>query len=247
MTRVPTLLAVTGAGSVSPFGIGTEALWRGVCECRNCFSTNQDWATASGSHGVAGRIASVETPVGFPARFRRIPRAYQFALLAADQALRQAKLEPASESESVGLFFCTDHGAEEQSSQFLDDLFLKSPRLVRPLLFQNTTFAAGAGELSLHYRIKGPSYTLTSGFHGFIQALTLASAALSAGRIRYALVVACDELTRLQYQVLSNLGVLAKSSTTRPYDDRRDGVIPAEGAAAELDSIYTQYLSDGYI
>jgi 3-oxoacyl-[acyl-carrier-protein] synthase II len=181
---------------------------------------------------MAGRIARLEIPEGFPARFRRLPRAYQFALLAADQALRQAGLVPESESESVGLFFCTDHGAEEQTSQFLDDLFLKSPRLVRPLLFQNTTFAAGAGELSLHYRIKGPSYTLTSGFHSVIMALALASIAVSAGRVRYALVVACDELTRLQYQVLANLGVLAQSPAARPYDARRDGIIPSEGAAA---------------
>jgi 3-oxoacyl-[acyl-carrier-protein] synthase II len=227
-------IAITGTGVVSPFGVGLGLFREGLLEARSGLRTVDDFAEASASHGLAGRVPAFEsTQYGTSRRFGRLPTSYQYAIVAADEALRNARLDPAAAGERCGVFFATDHGAIEQTRRFVHDLLSKSPRLVSPLLFQNTTFAAGAGEISLRYGIKGPSYTVTSGYVSLVVALYAAVVAIMNRRVTYGLVVGCDELSAIQYMALARLGWLAGTpARSCPFDARRTGFVPAEGAVA---------------
>jgi 3-oxoacyl-[acyl-carrier-protein] synthase II len=227
-------IAITGTGVVSPFGVGLDLFREGILEARSCLRTVDDFAEMSASHGLAGNVPDFQsTQYSASPRFGRLPKAYQYAMVAADEALRDARLDPAAAGDQCGVFFATDHGAIEQTRRFVHDLLSKSPRLVSPLLFQNTTFAAGAGEISLRYGIKGPSYTMTSGYISLVVALYAAVVAIMNHRVTYGLVVGCDELSAIQYLALSRLGCLAGTpARSCPFDVRRNGFIPAEGAVA---------------
>ena len=223
---------ITGTGCVSPYGQTTADLLTGIAAGKSALTRQADFACFGQSSGVVGLVNNLDKPDGFPVKFKRTPKCNQMALIAAEQAINESHLPLATEADSVGVFYCTDHGPEEQTCRYLDALFLKSPRLVSPLLFQNTTFAAGAGELSLHYQIKGPSYTVTTGFHSFYLAIDLARMAIDTGRIRYALIVGTDELTTVQFRALVKLGLAAHQANGLNGVGTGNGFIPAEGAAA---------------
>ena len=220
---------IVGLGAVSPMGAGVSALTRDlenrlpelIASPFSC-STHEgdDW---SGS--VPDSVFELDN-----AKLKRMPRCNRLALMAVDEALSHSGIKPSDESASVGIFYCTDHGPESQTCRFLDTLFLKTPRLVSPLLFQNTTFAAGAGEISMRHGVQGPSYSVVNGFQGMLTAIDLASMALSLGRINYAILVATDELNTLQQQSLVSMGLARDvgASTVKVAH----GFAPAEGAAA---------------
>jgi 3-oxoacyl-(acyl-carrier-protein) synthase len=225
-------LAIIGIGAVSPLGVGVDSLVQGIAEGRCPLVEVAQFRERVGTHGVAGLVSPwVPSTFDSSGRFARLPRAWQFALVACDEALRSAGLGGPEAGEQAGVFFGTDHGAVGHTEAFLRDLIGKSPRLVSPLSFQNTTLASGAGEVSLRFRIKGPSITVPSGYVSLAGTMMAAAISLANRRIRYAVVVLTEELTGLQFLALSRLGRVSPSGVSRPFESEADGFVPSEGAA----------------
>lgn len=229
-------IVISGLGVVSPFGAGKPSFVAGI----------RNGASAAGAIGrfdtsrYRSRKACLITETGFRAAdgsLGRLPLVYQYGFAAAQECIEDSRLNLNDEDKDrIGIFFGTACNAD-QTERYHTTLIEKGPNLVSPLLFQNTTYMAGPGTLSIKHHITGPSIALPGGYSSGIQALDMAVSFVADRRIDIALVVAADELSRLHFEALAALKLLAVQTrecdeASRPFDAQRNGIIAGEGAGA---------------
>src|SRR5204862_3475416 len=116
--------------------------------------------------------------------FRRAPRATQYAIIATDEALRQAGHDtwPLA-SERIGVFLGTYRGMSEVGEEIWAKLIDSEPRFVPALLFQESVTNAVASTISIRWGFRGTNYAISSGNSSGFQVLHLAVEALREGRL----------------------------------------------------------------
>lgn len=182
---------ITGLGAVSPYGTGVDALWTGLKKGESAIRPIKNFDGSKYRTKVAGEVPEYELEgFNFDAGFKRLPRVSQQAVLASEIALRDAGLQviPEEMAERMGIYLGTRNGALEKTGEFYGKVVINGPYRSNPLLFQETVFNSMAANISLRYKITGPSYVTPSGETGALSALDLAVLQLEAGRVQAALV-----------------------------------------------------------
>jgi len=205
-------IRITGMGAVSAFGEGTAALCDGLMAGRSAL-------------GPATALTGIEHPVG-QAVGRLQPgvnRARLLAELALDEALANAGWTP-GELASAGLVVATTKGAIGLAQHVMDGSASPSVLVDYPLY----EVAAGIARRS---RMTGPVLTVSTACASGTSALGVAARWLRAGRCERVLVLGVDALTEFIVRGFGTLRALAKERAY-PFDERRTGLSPGEGAAA---------------
>lgn len=231
-------VVITGMGIVSPVGIGldkyAEALMNGVSGIR--------------------RISSFD-PTGFPTQIaaevkdfnpedyldrkkvRRTDRFTQFALIAAKEAIEDARIDISKENlDSIGVIIGSGIGGISTIEAEHKVLLEKGPRKVSPFLIPMQITNIAAAEIAIEYGVRGPNYAVTSACassnHAIGDALRL---------IRYG---DCDVIITGGTEAgITPLGLAgfcsaralstrndAPEKACRPFDKFRDGFVLGEGA-----------------
>ena len=102
---MPRRVVITGMGAISPAGVGVKALWDAAVEGACTISPLENEVAEAVNVNVAGQIRGFEpTEHGLTKKQgRRWERFVQYAVVAADEAMRQAGLVvPRSEERRVG-------------------------------------------------------------------------------------------------------------------------------------------------
>uniref|UniRef100_A0A451AZN8 3-oxoacyl-[acyl-carrier-protein] synthase II n=1 Tax=Candidatus Kentrum sp. UNK TaxID=2126344 RepID=A0A451AZN8_9GAMM len=227
---------VTGYGLIGPFGAGSKALLEAIHGERSCmgnctlFDTHHQVAQVQGF-----RLADhVRNP-----RAERSPRISQFALAAIAQALSQSGIDPKLiASESTAIVYGTANGPAIVTERSLDAIVTQGLDAVEPLAFQESVFNAPASLASIQFKIKGPILALPMMWTAGLYALKQGYDLLRRGTVKRVLVVAADELAGETLDALDRLGFISPNDggeeKMRPFDDRVNGAILGEGAAAIL-------------
>lgn len=223
-------IVVTGMGVVSPYGAGVEALLAAVREGRSAITRLQDVDIDGCKCTVGARVPRIDvTSLGASAR--RIPRASQYAILASQEALRNAGQEaPSWSPERVGVFLGTCRGMAEVSEQIWAKIIESEPRFVPALLFQETVTNAVASAISIKWGFKGTNYAISSGNASGYHVLYLAARALRARRLDAVLAGAFDVFTPANQRDMEDLGMLSATGRSVPFDADRDGFVMGEGS-----------------
>jgi 3-oxoacyl-[acyl-carrier-protein] synthase II len=221
-------VVVTGIGVVGPGGVGPEALW-GVLT-----ATDAPFAPVAYDGGAPGALAAtapaiargdvVRTPVG-----RRIDRLSLMMLTASRDALSRAGLSDDDlAGERTGVVLGSAFGNFEETAGFLDRL--RARGRANPMLFPNLVMNAALSYVSIELGVTGPTLMVTQQEISGEAAIAAGADLVASGTVDRCLAGAGDELTAETYQVLREVGVLAKGPP-RVYDERADGFVPGEGAA----------------
>ena len=86
----------------------------------------------------------------------------------------------------TGLVLGSSSGELDTSSEFL--VTLSKSKMARPLLFQNSLHNATTGFASIHFKLTGPTFTVSSGKRLPLEALDVARSLLTDGICRACLV-----------------------------------------------------------
>ena len=224
---------MTGLGVVTSIGVGREPFWRHVLEGRSGISPVESFDTSRYPVHLGGEVKNF-APGEFVQRLdpRRMGRASQLAIAAARLAMSDAGLKP-DEVDPVrsGVSIGTTSGEPEWIEKF-DDLEL-----------------AGARErLGAEFIDRYPCHVLAAnvgselGFRGVNLVIPTACAAgnyavahaldtIRAGDADVMLAGGSDAFSRITYTGFARLGAIAPERV-QPFDRRRRGMIPGEGAAA---------------
>lgn len=231
-------VVITGLGVVSAAGVGREAFFA---------------ALASGHSGVRPHPTSATDGVPLsatiddalirrhfdPRVLRRLARLSQMSLVAAREALAQARGEAEAvpgarpalpwAAERVGVALGTGLGTLRETMDFMNSYLGAGPESASPLLFPTSVMNAAAGQIAIELGLRGVNTTINHRDSSAGDALILAADFLALGRADALLVGGVDELS---VPMLHAYRVLSRLSPTgmRPYARGRDGTVVGEGA-----------------
>jgi 3-oxoacyl-[acyl-carrier-protein] synthase II len=230
-------VVITGIGVISPLGTGKEALWQGLVEGRNGIEEITAFDTAPFRSKKAGLVRGFN-PKAFiqPLKIRRLDRASQFAIAASRMALEDAGLTIGEDvaPERTGIILGSGFCGVVSSEAFHRGQVLRGPGDLNPILFPNTVPNAAASNASIELGIKGPNSTVVQSFCTAEAALLFACQQLLAERADVIVTGGVDELSAILYRGWNELRLTAwdagEGERSAPYDRKRNGFIPGEGA-----------------
>lgn len=218
-------VVVTGLGVVSPYGLGRERFWSGLAAGRCAIAP----ITLFETDGFRVRIAAeVPADTVVPRASRRRSRADRLAIAAADEAVRDAGLEPRELRPAAVVVGGIGGGMLEAETWYwrrhregVDD-----PRLRGALL--TVLPRAHAELLARRYGTTGPKETVVLACSSGGAALGLAADLVETGVTPLALAGGVDALTRICFMGFNALKLL-DPEPCRPFAKDRRGMSLGEG------------------
>ncbi len=217
--------AITGTGSASAVGLGSDALWDALISGE---SGLRSIPSAKGRCRIGAVVAELE-------RRPDMPRATQLALVAAGMAWEDASVQVASR-EAIGLVVGTGVG----NLDLMEEAFARhqAGKPLSPATGFRSFAHSTACEIAKALDIQGPALTVSSGCNSGADAIGVALDWIRAGKVELVLVGGTEaELTEGFLAVMEAAKALATrfndepARASRPFDARRDGNVPGEGAA----------------
>jgi len=237
-------VVVTGAGAVSGFGWGVEALWQGLQAGATAIRPFSRFDAAGHRTRLAAEVpaapASPASPAGNPddpaaARAAAggwpLSLADRFALAAAGEALAAAGLGAALRTlpeGAAGVFFGSSTGGMWESEEFLAGLFAGRRGSLRAVASQQVNGPGDAVARSLG--VTGPVQTVSSACASGALAIAAALESLRRGEVEIALAGGSDSLCQLTYAGFNSLRSVDEAPC-RPFRAGRAGMSIGEGAA----------------
>ena len=232
-------VVVTGIGAVTPIGITGRVLWEGVRAERSAVrSLTRFDPSIFRSRNAAEVNDFVATDHLESKRAKRLDRFGHFSVIAARQALEDARIDLATEDrDRIGSMMGSALGgvafAEDQLAGFLKE----GLRAVEPMLALTVFGGASSCNIAIEFGVRGPNST---------NAMSCASGTIAVGdafrqiRDGYADVMisggAEAPLSPLCYGAFSLIRAMSTrnddpASASRPFDRDRDGFVMGEGSA----------------
>jgi 3-oxoacyl-[acyl-carrier-protein] synthase II len=212
-------VAVTGLGSVTCCGVGTDALWEGLIR-----------PTVSGPQRP---VVDFDPERWFGAKeVRQIDPFAQYSAAAAQLALDDAgPLE--ADPERSGVIFATGVGGLETLAEQIHVFQERGPRRVSPRLVPMMMCNAGAAAISMRAGWRGPSETIVTACAAGTHAVAAAARLVASGRCQVAIGGGAEaSMQPVAIAAFGNMTALSTSGNSRPFDVRRDGFVIGEGAGA---------------
>ena len=150
---------MTGAGIVSPLGIGTEANWEALCAGRSGIGPITRFDASQFSARIAGEVKDFD-----PLRYidkkdvKKMDVFIQLAIAASQFAMDDAKLTIAPEfATRAGVFIASGIGGFSTIEREHRALLEGGPRRISPFFIPATIINLAAGQVSIRFGAKGPN------------------------------------------------------------------------------------------
>lgn len=164
---------------------------------------------------------------------RHTDRFAQFAVAAADAALDDAGLDPASVDQTrAGIQLGTGFGGSQSFEDAVRTLLERDADRVSPYSVPMIMPNAAAAELSIRHGWRGPSETITTACAAGTHSVAAGARLIASGTCDVVLAGGADcSLVATTIAGFTNAGAMSRSGISRPFDRRRDGFVASEGAA----------------
>lgn len=235
-------VVITGMGVVSPLGNTVEDLWTNLVANKSGVRSYPEWKYLVGLKSFLGAPAQAYDVSSIARSTRRtMSRMSEMALIATQEALRQARLTDGLHPERSLLCM----GSTTGSPQWLENYFKKYFEKGGPEGQLSTSFFkvmnhSVAANVMAGLGITMPTLGVSSACTTSAQAMILAWELLQTGLYDVVIAGGADELHETSVAVFDN--VLAASTSyndqplesPRPFDKKRDGLVVAEGAGVVI-------------
>lgn len=231
-------VVVTGLGCVTPFGVGTEALLKGLLEGRSAIRRITRFDASRLTSQIAGEVPPLPAPARVdPKTWKRLDLATRFGLWTTIEAVAQAGLEIGQgNAHRTAVIVGTALDGFPQSLLFHDRISRYGPARAMPHFMLYSPDAC-ASYLAVELGIRGASMSVSSGCSSSAQAIALGFDLLQLKRVD--VVIVCGTEAPLCETVMAPFCASKALSTRnetpelacRPFDVERDGFVVAEGAA----------------
>jgi beta-ketoacyl-acyl-carrier-protein synthase II len=232
-------VAVTGLGVVAPLGNSVEELWKNIVAGR------------SGVHRLPASISQgLRSPIGAsvnfdgknhfePPRLRLLDRVSQLALVAAQQAIVDSRLDIAAEMrERCGVFVGTGMGGAETTEEGYHTLYAEHSDRIKPYSVINAMANAPAAWIGIDYGLHGPMLTYSTACSSSAVALGEAARRIQHGEVDVMLAGGAEAPLVVgvlhawdAMRTLATEDAHDPSASCRPFAATRTGLVLGEGAA----------------
>jgi 3-oxoacyl-[acyl-carrier-protein] synthase II len=231
-------VVVTGIGLVSPLGIGTEETWAGIQAGKSGAGPITLFDASRHSTQFACEVKAFD-PLNWVEKkeVKKIDRFIQFAVAAADFAVKDAGLVVTRENdEMIGVYVGSGIGGFRTIEDAHSDLVNGGPRRVSPFFIPSAIVNLASGWISIRTGAKGPNSATatacTSSAHAVGDSYRLIQRGDADVMIAGGSEAAISPLATAGFGSMRALSTRNDEPTraSRPFDAQRDGFVMGEGA-----------------
>jgi 3-oxoacyl-[acyl-carrier-protein] synthase II len=233
-------VAVTGMAGLTSLGHDYDSVIGAMDAGRSGIRFMEEWARFEGLNThLGGPIADFALPEHYPRKkIRSMGRVASLAVVATERALTDAGL---LESDVVsngdcGVAYGSSSGSPDAIADFGAMLNENSTRLINSTSYIRMMSHTAAVNTSLFFNIRGRLISTSTACTSGSQAIGYAYEAVKHGAQRVMVAGGAEELSATQAAVFDTLFATslkndAPTTTPRPWDRDRDGLVIGEGAA----------------
>ena len=231
-------VVVTGMGAVTPIGLTVREFWKNALAGMSGAAPITYFDTTQYDTKFAAELKGFD-PLNFMDRklVQRVDPFTQFALAAADEAMKDSAIDLAKTSgERVGIVFGSGIGGLQTFQRQHETLVeTKGPHRISPFFIPMMISDIAAGRISMKYGLKGPNYATTSACatasHAIGDAFILiqrgdADIMLSGGSEAGICPMGIGGFNAMKALSIRND---APKKASRPFEKDRDGFVMGEG------------------
>jgi 3-oxoacyl-[acyl-carrier-protein] synthase II len=226
-------------GIICPTGNSVEKAWGNAAQGISGIGHITRFDTSRLENHFGGEVKNFDPNEYLGKReARRTDRVTQLALYAAEQALRDSKLEITNDNRyDIGVIVGTGIGGISTVYASTSAFIERGSKAVSPLLVPMMLPDAPSGKLSMTYGTRGPNFSISTACATGNNCIGEAFEQIRHGRIKIALAgsteAALEEITIASFNNMTAISRRndAPEQASRPFDIDRDGFVVAEGAA----------------
>ncbi len=233
-------VAVTGASVVTSLGCEVNDVWNAICNGKSGVSLIERFDCSEFRVRFAGEIKNFD-PRSYMQidgkALRRMDRFVQFAMVAADKAIRQSDvLSDAFDPYRCGVVIGSGIGGLDEIEDQHSRLFDRGPERISAFMIPKLIVNAASGNVAVHWGLKGPSSAIAtacaSAIHSIGNAFRLIQGGYADVMIAGGTEAGCTPMGIAGFARMNALSVRNEDPTaaSRPFDVDRDGFVMAEGA-----------------
>ena len=232
-------VVITGLGAVTPLGNSVQEFWDGMLAGKSGAEMITRFDAGQYATKFACEVKNLTPPenVISPKESKRLDLFTQFAIVAAEEAIRDSGLEiDKINRDRVGVIFGSGIGGiqsfEEEHTKYMEG----GPRRVSPFFIPQMIIDIAAGHISIKYGFKGPNYASVSACATASHNIGNAFKTIQRGDADL-MVTGGSEAAICPMGVAGFNSMKAISTrnddpkhASRPFDKNRDGFVMGEGA-----------------
>ncbi|WP_376792141.1 beta-ketoacyl-ACP synthase II [Thermoflexus sp.] len=231
-------VVITGMGAITPLGNDVETFWQNVVAGRSGVGPITLFDASAMKTRIAAEVREFDPEAWFGRKeARRMDRYAQFALAATQQALRDARLDPAHvDRERVGVVLGTGIGGIGALVQGVETLMTRGPDRVSPFMVPMMLADTAPGMIAIAYGFRGPNMAVVtacaSGTNAIGEAMNLIRRGDADVVIAGGAEAAILPISIAAFNVMGAISTRNEEPerASRPFDRTRDGFVMGEGA-----------------
>lgn len=233
-------VVVTGTGVVTALGCDVPDFWERICAGKSGVSLLERFDCSDYKVRFGGEIKQfrcVDHVDIAPKEVKRMDRFVQFAMGAANCAIKQSGIDfQQGDAYRYGVLIGSGIGGLGEIEVQHDALFDKGPSRVSPFMIPKLMVNAASGNISVHWKLKGPNSAVATACASATNAIGDAFK-LIQNDMADVMVAGGSEaaITPMGLSGFARMGALSKRNdepekASRPFDIGRDGFVMAEGS-----------------
>ena len=241
-------VVVTGMGLTTPLGNGVDINWKRLTSGVVGINKIDNFDVSDLPCKIAGQVPSINNdPEGGldidqwiePREYKRIDRFISYGIISAIQAIEDSGWKPQTENQKnkTGVILGSGIGGLETIANTTELLISKGPRKVSPFFIPSALINLLSGQVSIRYGFKGPNHSVVTACSTGAHAIGDASRIIKYGdadvMIAGGAEAACCRIGMAGFAAARALSTNFNdqpSSSSRPWDQQRDGFVMGEGA-----------------
>lgn len=229
-------VVITGTGVISPVGLDTESFWTSLINGQSGIAPLENIDLSGQEVSVGAQVKGFD-PLKYMDRkeARRMDHFTQFALAAADEAMKMSGLDISSmDPFRIGTIVGSGVGGLETMETEYGKLFAGGASRISPLFIPMMISNMAAGKISMVFGAKGANYSVTTACATGTTAIGEAFRAIKYGHLDACIAGGSEApITRIALAGFNNMTALTRESDPKlaslPFDIRRSGFVIGEG------------------
>ena len=231
-------VVVTGVGLLTPLGLGTEATWEAIRAGKSGVGRITQFDASAFSCQIAGEVKGFD-PASYIEKkeIKKMGRFIQFAIPAADWALKNSELQITPENaERVGVYIGSGIGGFEIMEREHRTLLEHGPRRISPFFIPAMIVNLASGQVSMRCGAQGPNSATATACTTSAHSIGDSFRIIARGDAE-AMICGGTEACITPMGVGGFAAMRALSTrndeperASRPWDRERDGFVVGEGA-----------------
>jgi len=232
-------VVVTGVGAVSPLGNDVRSTWDAIVAGRSGVARVTKFDASAYRSRIAAEASAFDPREHFePKDLRRMDPVVQFALVAAREAVTDARINfDEALKPRTAVIIGSGIGGMDTVTREVRTLTERGPARVSPFLIPMILPETPASMAAIEFGLTGPNFAVTSACASGANAIGEAANMLRHGRAEVALCGGAEngviEIALAGFSAMKALSTRNDDPATasRPFDRDRDGFVVGEGAA----------------